>query len=340
VALEPGDSTIEILVQGYQSGDWEYVDFARVTVHRGLAMDLTASPPTQQVDQGESAVFTIEVANLGAVDLDTVTVAVSNPGGRLECEKDIPSLPGLSTHTYDCSLRALSEPGVYQYEISALGSVTTTGQTIERYIFTQITVGEVVTPVEVDGIIGALNRVYQIEFGYPGEASEATSTDQRWSQYLAPSPAPLQVFSVGLTAPVYVGVYGTPGEAQAALAAAADVAAAQVMNRTGDGVHWCDWGRVGLQRTQFHGGDSFVLTFTSKTVDTDSDPGISMTWQPVDGWCSLSEAQVALEEPATIVEWSSEEIVWVQGSLLVALRPAWGPQTAERLYTELQGVLP
>ena len=77
---------------------------------------------------------------------------------------------------------------------------------------------------------------------------------------------------------------------------------------------------------------SFAVLTTSAVAQGRDEPPIEQI--------KLTEAQVALEELATVVKWSNQGIVWVQGPLLVALRPAWGPQTAERLYTELQGVLP
>ena len=113
-----------------------------------MTMDLTVLPPTQEVEPGASAAFTIEVANLGAVDLEIVTVWVDP--GRL-CEMDIPSIPGNSTHTDDCMVTPPSEPGAYQYQIHGTAA-RTDGQMVVRTIYTEITVGEASAPPgEVSG---------------------------------------------------------------------------------------------------------------------------------------------------------------------------------------------
>ena len=153
VDLDPGDNSIEMHLEEYFSDGWEYVDFIRVTVHRGRPMDLTASPPTQAVDAGASAAFTIKVANLGATDLQNVQVWV-DPGGL--CTMSIPSIPGISTHTYDCTVTPPSEPGTFQYQISGTARLAD-GQLVERTIYTQITVAEAdAPPGDVSGCCGGL----------------------------------------------------------------------------------------------------------------------------------------------------------------------------------------
>lgn len=153
VGLDPGDNSIGIYVEGFFQKRWKYVDFIRVTVHRGMAMDLTVLPPTQEAERGASAAFRIEVANLGGADLQNVGVWV-DPGGL--CSMVIPCIPGNSTHTYDCTVTPPSETGVHYFRISGTAS-RPDGQTVDRTIFAEVTVGEgFAPPGEVSGYCGGL----------------------------------------------------------------------------------------------------------------------------------------------------------------------------------------
>lgn len=336
VPLQEGENLVEIYVEAFSAeGTWEYLDFVRVTVHRDPALELTVLPATQAVPPGVPASFVIEVANPSIGSMDNVTVRV-DPGGL--CPASLPELPGGATHRFDCTLTPPPQPGPHEYQVTV--DADWLGTHLTRTIYTEILVGDAAA---VGDIIGALNRLYEAEFGSPGSAQEASlDNPAAWSNWLTPTPAPQAVYTINLAAPVYVGVYATPEEAGAALQSTADTAATRAADHTGAGVHWCDWHRVAFRSGRFHDGDAFWLTTIAKVADTDpSTPGVQSLGQPEGGWCAYSEAEVpnAGGFGAVVVETSIETMGWVQGPLVVTLNPVWGPDTAEQLYADLQGLL-
>jgi len=138
-----------------------------------MMMDLTVLPPIQEVEQGASATFTIEVANLGAAELQGVAVVVIPPGGSEAnglCGEGVDSLAGVSTYTYDCTMTPPGEPGTYQYQVQA-DAITADNQRVFRTIYTQITVIEADAPTDA----GDLTELV--------EQTEWVDVDFDWSSY-------------------------------------------------------------------------------------------------------------------------------------------------------------